>query len=80
MAWGALWVFLELGSCLFLSCAGFLLGCSRVSLHAVVWLVGLVTYEPLSKLLVSPLVSPIVVPYIISYITPFTEFRLQLMY
>ena len=76
MAWGAFRVFWELGSCLFLSCAGFLLGCSRVSLHAVVWLVGLVTYEPLSELLVSPLVSPVVVPYIVPYITPFEELRL----
>ena len=33
-------------------------------------------YEPLSKLLVSPLIAPIVVPYIIPYITPFKEFRL----
>ena len=32
-------------------------------------------YEPLSKLLVSPLISPIVVPYIIPYITHFKEFR-----
>ena len=36
-----------------------------------------ITYEPLSKLLVSPLTAPIVVPYIIPYIiTPFKEFRL----
>ena len=28
-------------------------------------------YEPLSKLLVSPLITPIVVPYIIPYLTPF---------
>ena len=34
-------------------------------------------YEPLSKLLVSPLRTPIVVPYIIPYITPFKEFRQQ---
>ena len=27
-------------------------------------------YEPLSKLLVSPLIDPIVVPYIVPYITP----------
>ena len=33
-------------------------------------------YEPLSKLLVSPLTTPIVLPYIIPYITPFKEFRL----
>ena len=33
-------------------------------------------YEPLSKLLVSPLISPIIVPYVIPYITPFKEFRL----
>ena len=32
-------------------------------------------YEPLSKLLVSPLTSPIVVPSIIPYMTPFEEFR-----
>ena len=28
-------------------------------------------YEPLSKLLVSPLITPIIVPYITPYITPF---------
>ena len=33
-------------------------------------------YEPLSKLLVSPLITIIVVPYIIPYITLFKEFRL----
>ena len=33
-------------------------------------------FEPLSKLLVSPLISPIILPYIIPYITPFKEFRL----
>ena len=33
-------------------------------------------FEPLSKLLVSPLINPIVVPYITPYITPFKEFRL----
>ena len=34
------------------------------------------TYEPLSKLLVSPLIAPIVVPYIIPlYNPPFKEFR-----
>ena len=37
-------------------------------------------YEPLSKLLVSPLISAIVVPYIIPYITPFKEFRLWLIW
>ena len=37
---------------------------------------ALAPYEPLSKLLVSPLISPIVVPYIILYISPFKEFRL----
>ena len=36
-------------------------------------------YEPLSKLLVSPIISPIVVPYIIPHITPFKEFRLWLI-
>ena len=35
-------------------------------------IVTLGLYEPLSKLLVSPLITPIVVPYI----TPFEEFRL----
>ena len=38
------------------------------------------TYEPLSKLLVSPSIDPIVVPYIIPYITPFKEFRLWLIW
>ena len=37
-------------------------------------------YEPLSKLLVSPLITPIVVPYIIPYITPFKEFRQWLIW
>ena len=37
---------------------------------------GLNPYEPMSKLLVSPLITPIVLPYIIPYITPFKEFRL----
>ena len=37
---------------------------------------GMDPYEPLSKLLVSPLITPVVVPYIIPYITPFKEFRL----
>ena len=37
---------------------------------------SLPSYEPLSKLLVSPLITPIVVPYIINYITPSKEFRL----
>ena len=37
------------------------------------------TYEPLSKLLVSPLITPIVVPYIFPYISPFKEFRLGLI-
>ena len=37
---------------------------------------GTRSYEPLSKLLVSPLITPIVVPYIIPYISPFKEFRL----
>ena len=32
--------------------------------------------EPLSKFLVSPLITPIVVPYISPYITPLKEFRL----
>ena len=38
------------------------------------------SYEPLSKLLVSPLITPIVVPYIIPYMNPFKEFRLWLIY
>ena len=36
---------------------------------------NIVSCEPLSKLLVSPLITLIVVPYIIPYITPFKEFR-----
>ena len=35
-----------------------------------------VPFEPLSKLLVSPLTTPNIVPYIIPYITPFKELRL----
>ena len=34
------------------------------------------SFEPLSKLLVSPLISPIEVPHMIPYISPFKEFRL----
>ena len=34
------------------------------------------SYEPVSKLLVSPSISPMVVPYIMPYRTPFKEFRL----
>ena len=37
-------------------------------------------YEPLSKLLVSPLITPILVLYIIPYITPFQEFRLWIIW
>ena len=37
------------------------------------------SYEPLSKLLASPLITPIVPPYIITHNTPFKEFRLKLI-
>ena len=39
-----------------------------------------VSFELLSKLLVSPLITPKVVPYIILYITPYKEFRLWLIW
>ena len=52
--------------------AGFGIATSQAKLPAAItrpWL-SWKAYEPLSKLLVSPLVSPIVVPYILPYITP----------
>ena len=48
---------------------------SRLVLSSVGHGIRFFLYEPLSKLLISPLVTPTVVPYIIPYITPFKEFR-----
>ena len=64
-------------SCEFLSPRTFAKGPSTQYLGPFRGYMGV--YEPLSKLLVSPLIAPIVVHYIILYITPLKEFRLKLI-